>query len=73
MGGGGVTTRRRRHGVTDKPVTMVFLGNTGEAGYVKQSAKELDGVSRAEEETGKSAKIFQPTPTGRRKYPTQSL
>ena len=48
------------------------MGDTGEAGDAKPSAKELDGVSCDEGETENSAKIFPPTNTDRRKYRTQS-
>ena len=68
---GGVTTRRWCHGVIDQPVMADFMGYTGEAGYAKPSAKEVDGVSHDEEETGNSAKTFPPTHIDRRKYPTQ--
>ena len=47
----GTTAKRRRHGVTDQPVIEIFLGENGKLVDAKTSAKELDGIGRAEEDT----------------------
>ena len=58
LGEGRIVTRRRGRGVTDQPVTAVFLGDTGKVVNAKTSAKEIYGISRSEEETEAATNPF---------------
>ena len=49
LGEGRIVTRRRQCGVTDKPVTAGFLGDTRKVVDAKTSTKELDGFDQAED------------------------
>ena len=58
LGEGRIVTRRRGRGVTDQPVTAVFLGDTDKVVDAKTSAKELDGIGCAKEETEAATNPF---------------